>query len=98
MGGGDGLTEADQALVPPRDLGLEDHRALMRAIFGESQIPHEMKGGEVFDKMFEGLYRAQVAWDEVMAANAVRGAEAPQARLAVVAGAGPMVSSLGIHW
>jgi len=97
MGGRDVLTEADQALVPPLDLGLEDHRALMRAIFGESQIPHEMKGGEAFDKMFEGLYRAQVAWDEVMAANAVRGAEASRARLVVLAGSGHMIYGLGIN-
>ena len=97
MGGRAGLTEADQALVPPLDLGLEDHRALMRAIFGESQIPHEMKGGEAFDKMFEGLYRAQVAWDEVMAANAVRGAEASKASLVVLAGSGHMIYGLGIN-
>jgi aminopeptidase N len=97
LGGRESLAGADGALVPPLDLGLEDHRALMRAIFGESQIPHEMKGGEAFDKMFEGLYRAQVAWDEVMAANAVRGAEASKARLVVLAGSGHMIYGLGIN-
>ena len=91
-GGRDSLTEAEKEVVPPLDLGLEDHRALMRAIFGESDIPHEMKGGEAaFDKMFEGLYRAQVAWDEVMAANAIRGAEASKLRLVVLAGSGHMI-------
>ncbi len=97
-GGRDSLTEAEKEVVPPLDLGLEDHRALMRAIFGESDIPHEMKGGEAaFDKMFEGLYRAQVAWDEVMAANAIRGAEASKSRLVVLAGSGHMIYGLGIN-
>ena len=97
MGGRESLTEAEKAMVPPLDLGLEDHRALIRAIFGESEIPHEMKGGEGFDKMFEGLYRAQVAWDEVMAVNAVRGAEALKTRMIVIAGSGHMIYGLGIN-
>ncbi len=97
-GGRDSLTEAEKEVVPPLDLGLEDHRALMRAIFGETDIPHEMKGGEAaFDKMFEGLYRAQVAWDEVMAAQAIRGAEASKARLVILAGSGHMIYGLGIN-
>jgi uncharacterized iron-regulated protein len=96
-GGWESLSEAEKAMVPPLDLGLEDHRALMRAIFGESEIPHEMKGGEGFDKMFEGLYRAQVAWDEVMAANAIRGAAASKARMIVLAGSGHVIYGLGIN-
>lgn len=95
--GRDGLTEAEKAIVPPLDLGLEDHRVLMRAIFGEADIPHAMKGGAPFEAMFEGLYRAQVAWDEVMAALAVRGAEASKARLIVLAGSGHMIYGLGIN-
>ena len=50
-----------------------------------------------FDKMFEGLYRAQVAWDEVMAAQAIRGAEASKARLVILAGSGHMIYGLGIN-
>jgi uncharacterized iron-regulated protein len=96
-GGWDSLTDAEKAMVPPLDLKLEDHRALMRVIFGESEIPHEMKGGEGFDKMFEGLYRAQVAWDEVMAANAISGAEASKGRMIVLAGSGHMIYGLGIN-
>lgn len=97
MGGWDSLTDTEKAMVPPLDLGLEDHRTLMRVIFGESEIPHEMKGGEGFDKMFEGLYRAQVAWDEVMAANAIRGAEASKGRMIVLAGSGHVIYGLGIN-
>jgi uncharacterized iron-regulated protein len=97
LGGWDSLTDAEKAMVPRPDLSLEDHRALMRAIFGEAEIPHEMKGAEGFDKMFEGLYRAQVAWDEVMAANAIRGAEASKARMVVLAGSGHFLYKLGIN-
>ncbi len=97
MGGRESLSDAEKTAVPPLDLGLEDHRALMKVIFGESEIPHEMKGGEGVDKMFEGLYRAQVAWDEVMAANAGRGAEASRARMVVLAGSGHMIYGLGIN-
>jgi uncharacterized iron-regulated protein len=97
MGGWDSLSDAEKAMVPRLDLTLEEHRTLMRAIFGEAEIPHEMKGGQGFDKMFEGLYRAQVAWDEVMAANAIRGAEASNARMVVLAGSGHMLYKLGIN-
>ena len=97
MGGWDGLTDAEKVMVPPLDLGLEDHCALMRVIFGASELPHEMKGGEGFDKMFEGLYRAQVAWDEVMAANAIRGAEASKGPMIVLAGSGHVIYGLGIN-
>ncbi len=97
IGGWDSLTDAEKAMVPPLDLGLEDHRALMKVIFGETEMPHEMKGGEGFDKMFEGLYRAQVAWDEIMAANAVRGVEASKSRMVVLAGSGHVIYGLGIN-
>jgi uncharacterized iron-regulated protein len=97
LGGLDSLNDAEKGMVPRLDLTLDDHRTLMRAIFGEAEIPHEMKGGEGFDKMFEGLYRAQVAWDEVMAANAIRGAEASKARMIVLAGSGHMLYKLGIN-
>jgi uncharacterized iron-regulated protein len=97
LGGWDSLSDAEKAMVPPLDLTLEDHRTLMRAIFEESEIPHEMKGTGGFEKMFEGLYRAQVAWDEVMAANAIRGEEALKARMVVLAGSGHMLYRLGIN-
>jgi uncharacterized iron-regulated protein len=97
LGGWDSLTDAEKAMVPRLDLSLLDHRTLMRAIFGETDIPHEMKGAEGFEKMFEGLYRAQVAWDEVMAANAVRGAEASKARMIVLAGSGHFLYKLGVN-
>lgn len=97
LGGWDSLTDAEKAMVPRPDLSLEDHRALMRAVFGEAEIPHEMKGAEGSDTMFEGLYRAQVAWDEVMAANAIRGAEASKARMVVLAGTGHFLYKLGIN-
>jgi beta-lactamase class A len=47
--------------------------------------------------MFEGLYRAQSAWDEVMAANAIRGAEREKRKMIVLAGSGHFLYNLGIN-
>jgi S1-C subfamily serine protease len=47
--------------------------------------------------MFEGLYRGQSAWDEVMSANTVRGAESEGRRMAVCAGSGHLLYNLGLN-
>jgi beta-lactamase class A len=52
--------------------------------------------GEGMEKMFEGPYRAQAAWDEVMAANVVRGAEAAKGKMIVLAGSGHLLYNLGL--
>jgi len=94
--GWEGLSDREKALVPEPDLSNQDHRTLIRTIFESSEIPHAMKG-EGLEKMYEGLYRAQSAWDEVMAVNAIRGAEREKRRMVVLAGSGHLLYNLGIN-
>jgi beta-lactamase class A len=96
MKGWEALTDEEKVLVPEPDVTNEDHRTLIRTVFESSEIPHAMKG-EGLDKMFDGLYRAQSAWDEVMAANAIRGAEREKRRMVVLAGSGHLLYNLGIN-
>lgn len=96
MKGWEGLSDEEKALVPRPDLSDQDHRTLIRTIFESSEIPHAMKG-EGLEKMFEGLYRAQSAWDEVMAANAIRGGEREGRKMIVLAGSGHLLYNLGIN-
>jgi uncharacterized iron-regulated protein len=96
MSGWESLRDQEKELVPQPDLSSEDHRTLIRTIFESSEIPHQMKG-EGLEKMFDGLYRAQAAWDEVMAANAVRGAETAKGKMIVLAGSGHLLYNLGIN-
>jgi len=96
MRGWEALTEEEKALVPEPDVSNPDHRALIRTVFESSEIPHAMKGEEL-GKMFEGLYRAQSAWDEVMAANAIRGAERETRKMVVLVGSGHLLYNLGIN-
>jgi len=96
MKGWDGLSQEEKALVPPPDLSSQEHKTLIRAIFGSTEIPHQMKG-EGLEKMFEGLYRAQVAWDEVMAANAVKGEEKDKSQMVILAGSGHLLYNLGMN-
>ncbi len=97
MSGWDSLTPAEKAFIPaPPDLSNADHRALIRAVFESSGIPPEMKGPGL-EMMFEGLYRAQSAWDEVMGANAVRSVGREGRRLVVLAGSGHLLYGLGLN-
>lgn len=96
MKGWEGLTAEEKSLVPEPDLSNPDHRTLIRAIFESSEIPHAMKG-EGLEKMFDGLYRAQSAWDEVMAANAIRDGEKEGRKMIVLAGSGHLLYNLGIN-
>jgi beta-lactamase class A len=96
MRGWEALSEEDKALVPKPDVSWQDHRTLIRTIFESAELPHQMKG-EGLDKVFEGLYRAQAAWDQVMAANTVRGAELTGKRMVVLAGSGHLLYNLGIN-
>ncbi|MEW5901777.1 MAG: class A beta-lactamase [Acidobacteriota bacterium] len=95
MKGWESLSEAEKALVPRPDLSLEEHRTLIRTIFETSELPHAMKG-EGLENVFEGLYRAQVAWDEVMAANAIKGA-GQKFKMVVLAGSGHVLYGLGVN-
>ncbi len=96
MRGWTALSDEEKQQIPEPDLTHEEHRKLIWAIFESTPIPHQMKG-KGLEMAFEGLYRAQSAWDEVMAANAVRIAEREDKRLVVLAGSGHVLYNLGIN-
>jgi uncharacterized iron-regulated protein len=96
MMGWDALSEAEKALVPKPDLSHPEHRQLIRTVFESADIPPAMKGTGL-DMMFEGLYRSQSAWDEVMAANALEASRREQKRVVVLAGSGHLIYNLGIN-
>jgi len=91
MKGWDALTDEEKNLVPKPDLSNEQHRLYVRTIFETMEMPPQMKGAGL-EMVFEGLFRAQSAWDEVMAANAVKGAEEEGRRMVVLAGSSPLQS------
>ena len=97
MRGWEALADEEKALIPdPPDLSNQEHRTLIRAIFESADLPPQMKGPGL-DQVFEGLYRSQSAWDEVMAANAVRGADREGRRVVVCAGSGHLIYNLGVN-
>ncbi len=97
MRGWDALTGEEKGLFPGApDVGNADHRALVRSFFEAMDLPPQMKGAGL-DMVFEGLYRSQSAWDEVMAANALRAVEREGRRLVVLAGSGHVLYNLGIN-
>jgi uncharacterized iron-regulated protein len=97
MGGWDSLSEDEKRFIPQApDLANQDHRTLIRTMLGAAEIPHAMKGAGL-DMVFEGLYRAQSAWDEVMAENAVKGASSEGRRMVVCAGSGHVLYNLGVN-
>ncbi len=66
--GFDSLSVETRAMLPPRvDLGSAEHRRLFRAYFGDADALH----GGMSEAMFEGMYRAQCAWDAAMGWNAL---------------------------
>jgi uncharacterized iron-regulated protein len=97
MRGWDALSDEEKAFFPGiPDTSHKDHRTLIRAVFESSDIPEAMKGPGL-DMVFEGLYRSQSAWDEVMGANAVRAAEAEGRRVVVCVGSGHLLYNLGLN-
>jgi uncharacterized iron-regulated protein len=97
MRGWDALTDEEKAYFPgPPDTTNVDHRTLIRTVFASSEIPHAMMGPGL-DQVFEGLYRSQSAWDEVMGANAVRAATAEGRRVVVCVGSGHLLYNLGLN-
>ena len=97
MRGWDALTAEEKAIFPgPPDVSNQEHRTLIRTVFESSDIPHAMKGAGL-DQVFEGLYRSQAAWDEVMGANAVRAAQAEGRRVVVLVGSGHLLYNLGLN-
>jgi uncharacterized iron-regulated protein len=97
MRGWEALTDEEKAFFPgPPDVANQDHRTLIRAVFESSDLPAAMKGPGL-DSVFEGLYRSQSAWDEVMGANAVRAAAAEGRRVVVCVGSGHLLYNLGLN-
>ncbi|MGB8959194.1 MAG: ChaN family lipoprotein, partial [Candidatus Aminicenantales bacterium] len=97
MRGWDALTDEEKAFFPgPPDTTNVDHRTLIRTVFESSEMPHAMMGPGL-DQVFEGLYRSQSAWDEVMGANAVKAVEAEGRRLVVCVGSGHLLYNLGLN-
>ncbi len=96
MKGWEALTEEEKNLIPEPDHSHQEHRKLIRTIFEASPIPHQMKG-KGLEMAFEGLYRAQSAWDEVMAHNAVRTVQREDKRMVILAGSGHLLYNLGIN-
>jgi uncharacterized iron-regulated protein len=97
MKGWDALSDEEKTFFPGTpDVSNQDHRTLIRAVFESSDIPQAMKGPGL-DSVFEGLYRSQSAWDEVMGANAVRAAEAEGRRVVVCVGSGHLLYNLGLN-
>jgi uncharacterized iron-regulated protein len=96
MAGWDALSEDQKKLVPPLDLSNQEHRKLIRTVFESAELPSQMKGAGL-DMVFEGLYRGQVAWDTVMAANARRAAQVENRTVVVLAGSGHLLYKLGIN-
>ncbi|HEX9901897.1 MAG TPA: ChaN family lipoprotein [Acidobacteriota bacterium] len=96
MKGWEGLSDEEKALVPKPDLSNQDHKALIKAVFSAEELPPQMKGAGL-EVVFEGLYRAQSAWDEVMAANTLLASAQGKRRVVVLAGSGHLLYSLGIN-
>ena len=96
MQGWDALRDEEKALVPKPDLTHPEHRQLIRTIFESADLPPQMKGAGL-DMMFEGLYRAQSAWDHVMAANALEGVRKERKKMVVLAGSGHLIYNLGLN-
>ncbi|MGZ5495164.1 MAG: ChaN family lipoprotein [Candidatus Aminicenantales bacterium] len=97
MRGWDALTDEEKSYFPGQpDTTNQDHRTLIRTVFESADMPHAMMGPGL-DQVFEGLYRSQSAWDEVMGANAVRAVQAEGRRVVVCVGSGHLLYNLGLN-
>jgi len=96
MKGWEALSEEEKELIPKPELGHEEHRSLIRTIFESTDLPLQMKG-KGLEMAFEGLYRAQSAWDETMAFYALKALEKEEGKMVVLAGSGHLLYNLGIN-
>jgi len=94
--GWDSISEEEKKMVPQPNLSHKEHRSLIRTIFESTEMPHQMKG-KGLEMAFEGLYRAQSAWDEVMAFNAHEANRKEKGKMVVLAGSGHLLYNLGIN-
>jgi uncharacterized iron-regulated protein len=96
MKGWEALSEQEKEMVPKPHLTHKDHRTLIRTIFEGADLPHQMKG-KGLEMAFEGLYRAQTAWDETMAYHARAALHKEEGKIVVLAGSGHLLYNLGIN-
>ncbi|UCE39801.1 MAG: ChaN family lipoprotein [Candidatus Aminicenantes bacterium] len=96
MRGWKALSEEEKEMVPELDLTHQDHRTLIRTVFESSDLPPQMKG-KGLEMAFEGLYRAQTAWDETMAHHALSALHKEGGKIVVLAGSGHLLYNLGIN-
>lgn len=96
MQGWDALSGEEKEIIPEPDITHEEHKTLIRTIFESAELPHQMKG-KGLEMVFAGLYRAQSAWDEVMALNAVLAQLRENKKVVVLAGSGHLLYNLGIN-
>jgi uncharacterized iron-regulated protein len=96
MRGWDALSDEEKGMVPELDLTHQDHRTLIRTIFESADLPPQMKG-KGLEMAFEGLYRAQTAWDETMAFYALDALSKEGGKIVVLAGSGHLLYNLGIN-
>lgn len=93
--GFEALAPEVRAMLPPHvDTDDAEHQRLFRAFFGDEDALH----GNLPDSMFQGMFRAQCAWDAAMAWNAVKALRAnrdPDAIMVVMIGAGHVAYGLG---
>lgn len=97
MRGWDALSDSEKALVPKPDLTHAEHRQLMKQIFGGAEMPHAMAGTGGAEAMFDGLYRAQSAWDEVMGSNVAAIVERERKKMVVLVGSGHLIYNVGLN-
>ena len=96
MKGWEALSEEEKEMIPKPGLDHEEHRSLIRTIFESTDLPPQMKG-KGLEMAFEGLYRAQSAWDETMAFYALKALEKEEGQMVVLAGSGHLLYNLGIN-
>jgi len=93
--GFEALTPGQKQLLPPSvDTGNPEHQRLFRAFFGDADALH----GNMPEAVFQGIYRAQCAWDAAMGWNAVQALKAhgkEKAIMVVLVGAGHVAYGLG---
>jgi len=94
--GWEALSEEEKNMLPKPDISNKEHRTLIRTIFESSDLPPQMKG-KGLEMAFEGLYRAQSAWDETMAFYAMRASQIENKQMVVLAGSGHLLYNLGIN-
>lgn len=86
----DGLSDEQRALLPDMDLGDEEHRAELEAVFRHHHPPSGSSGA------FDNFYAVQVLWDESMAQRSVEARENGAERVLVLAGVGHVAGYHGI--